>query len=77
MRAFDNLSQTVKMELLDSRCSVYTKMLCQCSKCALKDKMKNSLKLTFCRSAVALIVACCGTTEPQDAKQAQKELVDF
>jgi outer membrane biogenesis lipoprotein LolB len=39
--------------------------------------MKNSLKLTFCRSAVALIVACCGTTEPQDVEQAQKELVDF
>ena len=29
------------MELLDSRCSVCTKMLCQCSKCALKDKMKK------------------------------------
>ncbi len=41
MRAFDNLSQTVKMELLDSRCSVCKNMLCQCSKCASKDKEKK------------------------------------
>ena len=41
MRAFDNLSQTVMMELLDSRCSVCENMLCQCSKCASKDKEKK------------------------------------
>jgi hypothetical protein len=41
MRTFDNLSQTVNMELLDSRCSVCKGMSFQCSKCASKDKLQK------------------------------------
>ena len=54
MRAFDNLSQTVKMDLLDSRCSVCKSKSFQCSECASKDKEKKKKARQDATAAKAL-----------------------